>query len=45
MVPGAEHGSVPCPTRDTSVPSSEVACIATDAWYGRIDEFVAANLR
>ena len=45
MVPGAVHGSVPCPTRDTSVPSSEVPCVATASWYSRIDEFVDANLR
>jgi hypothetical protein len=45
MVPGAVHGSVPCPTRDTSIPSREAPCLATDSWYTRIDEFVEANLR
>ena len=45
MVPGAKHGSVPCPTRDTSIPSSEQPCVATDGWYRRIDEFVEANVR
>ncbi len=45
MVPGAVHGSVPCPSRDTSLPSSEAPCVPTDSWYSRIDEFVEASLR
>lgn len=45
MVPAAEHGTVPCPSRDNSQWSSDVPCIATDAWYTRIDTFLEENLR
>ena len=38
-VPGAQHGSVPCPARDTSVPSEEVPCIATDGYLQTVGDF------
>jgi fermentation-respiration switch protein FrsA (DUF1100 family) len=38
-VPGAEHGSVPCPGRDTSVPATEVPCVATDSYLDTIGAF------
>ncbi len=45
MVPGAEHGTVPCPSRDNSEWSSDVPCIATDGWYDRIDGFADEFIR
>ena len=39
-VPGALHGSVPCPTRDTTVPSTEVPCLATDAYLQTLGDFL-----
>ncbi|MCO4769758.1 MAG: alpha/beta hydrolase [Deltaproteobacteria bacterium] len=38
-VPGAEHGSVPCPTRDTSVPSSDVPCTPTEGYLNTVGDF------
>lgn len=38
-VPGAKHGSVPCPSRDTSVPSEEVPCVATEGYLETIGGF------
>jgi len=38
-VPGADHGSVPCPTRDSSVPSDEAPCVATESYLGAIGSF------
>ncbi len=43
-VPGGEHGSVPCPSRDTSVPSTEAPCVATESYRDRIGAFYDENL-
>jgi len=39
-VPLADHGNVPCPTRDDTVPSIEEPCIASAAWLERVQPFV-----
>lgn len=38
-VPGADHGNVPCPTRDPSVPSTEAPCVATDSYLDTVGSF------
>lgn len=38
-VPGAEHSSVPCPTRDTTIPSTEVPCLATEGYLETVGGF------
>lgn len=43
-VPLAEHGNVPCPTRDNGTLSTENPCIATDAWHERIQTFIDGNV-
>ena len=45
MVPGAEHGTVPCPDRDNDAWSSDEPCLATDSWYTRIDGFADEFIR
>jgi len=38
-VPGGEHSSVPCPTRDTSIPATEVPCLATEGYLETVGGF------
>ena len=37
---GADHGNVPCPTRDSSADNTEFPCLASDAYVNELSSFI-----